>query len=184
MLLELVCEDRHLIANRWEAALSDLTYPEVGATASELPAGYHHIRASRMIGHGRDAFETASTALLSWRMHQRAGVRKVSGPDVAVEGRDVAFRWLLLRFECRVVSVVDELECRGFTYGTLARHPECGEERFVVELDPQTQAVTATITAFSKPSGWIVRAGGPLPRLVQAHMTQRYLRALDARRQA
>lgn len=47
----------------------------------------------------------------------------------------------------------------------------------------QTQAVTATITAFSKPSTWIVRAGGPVPRLVQAHMTQRYLRALDGRRQ-
>lgn len=161
--------------------MSDLTYPEVGATAGELPAGYHHVRASRTIGHGRAAFDTASDVLLSWRMHQRAGARKVSGPDVAVEGRDVTFRWLLLRFECRVVSVVDEPGCRGFTYGTLHRHPECGEERFVVELDPQTQAVTATITAFSKPSTWIVRAGGPVPRLVQAHMTQRYLRALDER---
>ena len=161
--------------------MSDLTYAEVGATASELPAGYHHVRESRTIGHGRADFDTASAALLSWRMHQRAGVRKASGPGTAVAGRDVAFRWLLLRFECRIVSVVDEPECRGFTYGTLPRHPECGEERFVVELDPHTHAVTATITAFSKPSSWIVRAGGPLPRLVQAHMTQRYLRALDER---
>jgi uncharacterized protein (UPF0548 family) len=163
--------------------LADLTYPEIGATAGELPDGYHHVRATRAIGHGRADFDTASAVLLSWQMHQRAGVRKVSGPDVAAQGRDVAFRWLLLRFECRVVSVVDEADRRGFVYGTLPRHPECGEERFVVELHPQTQAVTATITAFSKPSSWMVRAGGPVPRLVQAHMTQRYLRALDARRQ-
>jgi uncharacterized protein (UPF0548 family) len=55
------------------------------------------------------------------------------------------------------------------------------QERFVVELDPETQQVTAAITAFSKPSTRLVRAGGLLSRLVQAHMTRRYLRALDAR---
>jgi uncharacterized protein (UPF0548 family) len=161
-----------------EAALSDLTYPEVGATDGELPGGYHHLRASRVIGHGSAAFEAAASALLSWQMHARAGVQKISGPDVATVGRDVAFRWLLLRFECRVVSVIDDPRRRGFTYGTLARHPERGEERFVVELDPSTQVVTATITAFSKPSGWLARAGGGVARLVQARMTQRYLRAL------
>jgi uncharacterized protein (UPF0548 family) len=159
--------------------MSELTYPEVGATAGELPAGYHHVRASRLIGQGREAFETASAALLSWRMHERAGVRRLAGPDVAIVGRDVAFRWLVLRFECRVVAVIDEPHRGGFAYGTLARHPECGEERFVVELDPHSQDVTATITAFSKPSGWVVRAGGPVPRLVQAFMTRRYLEALQ-----
>jgi uncharacterized protein (UPF0548 family) len=158
--------------------VSELTYSEVGATEGDLPAGYHHVRASRVIGSGRDAFEAASAALLSWRMHERAGVRKQSGPDVATVGRDVAFRWLVLRFECRVVSLVDEPDRRGFTYGTLAKHPERGEERFVVEIDPKTEVVSATITAFSKPSGWVVRAGGPVPRLVQAFMTRRYLSSL------
>jgi uncharacterized protein (UPF0548 family) len=160
--------------------MSDLTYPEVGATAGDLPAGYHHVHASRLIGRGRSDFDTASTALLSWQMHERAGVRKLSGPDVATAGHDVAFRWLVVRFECRVVSVLDEPDRRGFTYGTLARHPERGEERFVVEIDPRTQAVTATIIAFSKPSSWVVRAGGPVPRAVQAFMTRRYLASLVA----
>jgi uncharacterized protein (UPF0548 family) len=160
--------------------MSDFTYPEVGATAGDLPAGYHHVRASRLIGRGRSDFDTASTALLSWQMHERAGVRKLSGPDVATAGHDVAFRWLVVRFECRVVSVLDEPDRRGFTYGTLAKHPERGEERFVVEIDPRTQAVTATIIAFSKPSSWAVRAGGPVPRTVQAFMTRRYLRSLVA----
>jgi uncharacterized protein (UPF0548 family) len=103
----------------------DLTYPGVGATAGELPAGYHHVRASRTIGHGQADFDAASAALLSWQMHRRAGARKISGPDTAIEGRDVALRWLLLRFECQVVSVIDEPGRRGFTYGTLPRHPEC-----------------------------------------------------------
>ncbi|MBD8606038.1 DUF1990 domain-containing protein [Aeromicrobium sp. CFBP 8757] len=158
--------------------MSELTYHEVGATSGELPDGYHHVRASRVIGSGRGAFESASAALLSWQMHERAGVRKLSGPDAATAGNDVAFRWLLLRFECRVVSVMDEPDRQGFTYGTLAKHPECGEERFVVEIDPHTQDVTATITAFSKPSGWLVRAGGPVPRLVQTFMTRQYLASL------
>ena len=114
------------------------------------------------------------------RTPTRAGVRKLSGPEVATAGRDVALRWLVVRFECRVVSVIDEPDRRGFTYGTLAKHPECGEERFVVEIDPRTQVVSATITAFSKPSGWVVRAGGPVPRIVQAFMTRRYLSSLVA----
>lgn len=158
--------------------MSDFTYPEVGATAGDLPAGYHHVRQSRAVGNDREAFEAAATALLTWRMHEGAGVRKLAGPDFATAGSDVSFRWLVLRFECRVVSVLDEPDRRGFTYGTLAKHPECGEERFVVEIDPRTQVVTATITAFSKPSGWLVRAGGPVPRRVQAFMTRRYLDAL------
>lgn len=150
----------------------------MGATAGDLPAGYHHVRATRVIGEGRDDFDAASAALLSWQMHEGAGVRRLSGPDVATAGRDVAFRWLLLRFECQVMCVLDEPDRRGFTYGNLARPPECDEERFVVEIEPATDNVTATITAFSKPSGWVVRAGGPVPRLVQAFMTRRYLSSL------
>lgn len=160
--------------------MPELTYPEVGATAGDLPSGYHHVRESRVVGRGRHDFDAASAAVLSWQMHERAGVKRLSGPDRAVVGRDVTFRWLVLRFECRVVSVLDERDRRGFTYGTLARHPERGEERFVVEIDPATEVVTATITAFSKPSGWLVRLGGPVPRVVQAFMTRRYLTALEA----
>ena len=158
--------------------MSDLTYADVGATGGELPAGYHHVRESRQIGRGRPTFDRASEALVTWQMHERAGVRLISGPDAASDGQDVAFRWLLLRFECRVVSVVDEPNRRGFTYGTLARHPESGEERFMIEIDERTDVVTATITAFSRPSNLLVRLGGPVLRLVQARMTQRYLASL------
>jgi uncharacterized protein (UPF0548 family) len=160
-------------------ASCDLTYPEVGATAGPLPQGYHHVRESRKIGHGQDVFESAASALMSWDMHERAGVHKVIGPSHAVEGAKVTFRWTVMKFECRVVSVIAELDRRGFTYGTLARHPECGEERFVVTFDRKTGVVAIDITAFSKPSSVLVRAVGPVARFVQRWMTRRYLRSFD-----
>ncbi len=79
---------------------------------------------------------------------------------------------------CRVVYVVDEPLRQGFAYGTLLGHPECGEESFVIEMDPDTGAVTARIIAFSRPVHWLVRLGGPLGRAAQSAMARRYLRAL------
>ena len=111
-------------------------------------------------------------------MHRRAGVRRIAGSERVATGADVVFRFVGQRIPCRVISVVDEDDRRGFTYGTLPGHPECGEERFVVERDSATGVVTATITAFSKPGGWRTRLLGPVGRIVQARMTQRYLDAL------
>lgn len=161
-----------------DSTSSDLTYPEVGATDGALPPGYHHVREHRHIGRGRTTFEAACATLMSWEMHERAGVHQVSGPPEAADGDVVAFRWLWMWFECRVISVVAEADRRGFTYGTLARHPECGEEQFLVEYDEAAELVTARITAFSKPANRLIWAVGPLARRVQAHMTQRYLEAL------
>lgn len=161
--------------------LDRLTYADVGATAGELPPGYRHLRISRCIGHGRDVMDAAVETLFTWRMHERAGLNRVEGPDVAVAGSDVAFRWVGIRIECRVVEVVDEAEVRGFAYGTLPRHPETGEERFEVRIDPSTGEVTATVTAFSRPAGSLLRVAGPVGRLVQRRMAERYLAALVPR---
>lgn len=159
---------------------TELTYPEVGATDGTLPSDYHHLQESRRLGQGRAVFEDAANRLLSWGMHERAGVRKVAGPDKAQAGADVAFSWFRLTFECRVLAVVDEPNRQGFTYGTLPRHPECGEERFLVTYDQETQQVDASITAFSKPANRWVWLAGPLARLGQRHMTRRYLEALTS----
>lgn len=158
--------------------MAELTYPEAGATDGVLPVGYHHLQESRRIGQGREAFERAARTLLSWGMHEGAGVHKIAGSSTARSGADVTFSWHLLMFECRVLTVVDELDRRGFTYGTLPRHPECGEEKFLVAIDQDTQEVTATITAFSKPANRLVWLAGPLARYVQRRMTGRYLDAL------
>lgn len=156
----------------------DLTYPEVGATAGELPSGYHHVRVSRELGSGRAVFEAAAEKVMTWQMHRGAGVRVIEAPPRAVVGADVRCSWVGIRIECRVVDVVDVPDRQGFAYGTLPGHPEIGEERFVVEIDPSTELVTASVIAFSKPSGLVMRLGAPVGRLVQKRMTERYVDAL------
>jgi uncharacterized protein (UPF0548 family) len=160
---------------------ADFTYPEVGATAGELPAGYHHVHASAVIGHGPSDLEAAATTLLTWDMHQRAGMRILSAPPRAEAGAEVELRWLGRRIPCRVVDVVDEPRRRGFAYGTLPGHPERGEERFLVSLDEATDDVTASITAFSRPGAWTTKLAGPIGRWIQHWMTRRYLKALRPR---
>ncbi|WP_290512099.1 DUF1990 family protein [Aeromicrobium sp.] len=155
-----------------------LTYDEVGGTAlSPLPAGYHHVRESRSLG--VVDLDDAAEILLTWQMHSRAGVRQVGGAPRATLDAEVTFRFLGQTIPCRVVEVIDEPHRRGFAYGTLQGHPESGEERFVVERDPTTAEVTATIIAFSRPGTWRTRLIGPAGRLLQRRMTQRYLVALQ-----
>src|SRR5690242_8704736 len=49
------------------------TYEEVGATASERPAGYDWLeRSARLV---RRDFEGSSTDLFTWRLHERVGLR-------------------------------------------------------------------------------------------------------------
>jgi uncharacterized protein (UPF0548 family) len=157
--------------------VAELTYPEVGGTAREpLPDGYHHVRVTRSLG-VVDLDEVAEI-LFSWRVQERSGVRRISGPDRVALGADVTFRSLMQTIPCRVVEVVDEQQRRGFAYGTLPGHPETGEERFVAERDPESGEVTATITAFSNPATWVTRLGGPVARLVQRVMSRRYLDAM------
>jgi uncharacterized protein (UPF0548 family) len=155
----------------------ELTYAEVGATAREpLPAGYHHVKAVRSLG--VVDFDEAAEAIMTWQMQERSGVRRVGGPPRATLGADVTFRFLGQKVPCRVIDVVDEPDRRGFAYGTLPGHPETGEERFAVERDPATGEVTATVTAFSNPALWRTKLAGPVGRLLQRAMTQRYLKAL------
>jgi len=157
--------------------MAELTYSEVGATAHvPLPAGYHHVRATRSLG-VVDLDEVAE-AIMTWQMQERSGVRLVSGPPRATVGADVMFRFFGQKVPCRVVDVVDEPDRRGFAYGTLPGHPETGEERFTVERDPASGEVTAIVTAFSNPALLRTRLAGPLGRILQRAMTQRYLNAL------
>ncbi|CAM3074198.1 DUF1990 domain-containing protein [Prescottella defluvii] len=154
-----------------------LTYLEVGATAGELPAGYRHVRESIAIGRGEDVFLAASDALMRWDVHRRAGLRVRAESATAVPGATVELRWCGFPIPCRVIYVLAEPDRRGFAYGTLTGHPESGEELFAVERRPD-DSVHATITAFSRPGRWFTRLGDPVARVVQRHMTRRYLRAL------
>lgn len=107
-----------------------LTYPEVGATAGPLPAGYDHTVRSRIIGTGDRTFRRAAESIAGWQLHRRAGVAVTADSPVATRGAHVSLRlrWgpFVITAPCRVVYVVDEPRRRGFAYGTLHGHPERG----------------------------------------------------------
>jgi uncharacterized protein (UPF0548 family) len=157
-----------------------LTYPEVGATAAgQLPAGYAHLTVSAQIGEGRQRFEQAADAVMHWGMQRGAGLSVRASSEVAVLDAVVVVRMMgFLRAPCRVVYVIDEPDVRGFAYGTLPGHPECGEERFAVRHDPITSAVFAEVSAFSRHGTWWSKAGGPLVAVAQRVIAKRYVSAV------
>lgn len=142
----------------------DFTYHDVGATAAwgddpVPPPGYHFDRARVALGSGRRTFFAAAEALRSWRQFE-VGWADVSLADTPLEaGRVVAVRARVLGLwtlhACRIVYVVDDEQASvrrsGFGYGTLPGHAETGEERFLVEWDLRTDAVTYDVAAFVRP---------------------------------
>ena len=161
-----------------DLAALPLTYAEVGATAGPLPAGYHHVQRSAVIGRGRSRFEEAADRGMRWGMLRGAGVRVEATTAVAAVGSQVIVHLGPVRAPCRVVYVVDEPDRRGFAYGTLPGHPETGEELFAVRYDPASGAVHAEVTAFSRHATWWSRLAGPVTSVAQRVISRRYLRAL------
>ena len=160
---------------------AQLTYADVGSTLTDLPTGFRHLVRTFPIGHGRPAFDAAAEELMSWGVQRGAGLRvSASWPCIelgAVAIVKIRFGFASVRAPVRVVEVVDENDRRGFAYGTLPGHPECGEELFLVAIDPDDN-VTLQIRAFSKPGSVLARCLGPIGRWVQEVFTRRYGRAL------
>jgi uncharacterized protein (UPF0548 family) len=172
-----------------EVADAPFTYDRVAATADPdgLPDGYHHVHATRVVGHGAEAFAAAVDGIRRWQLHRRQGFR-VAPDDPPIEvGTAVAVDVPLVAIHviatCRIAWVVDEVDRFGFGYGTLPVHPESGEEALVVERDAGPNGggeVRLAITAFSRPRHPLVRLAGPMARWQQARVTQGYLDALVA----
>jgi len=158
-----------------------LTYREVGGTAGDLPDGYHHLIRRVLVGYGHRLFTETGDAVQQWQVQVRAGLRVCVSAPAAAPGAVVVLGLGIgpVRVEapCRVVYAIDEPRRRGFAYGTLAGHPESGEEAFVIELHDDG-AVSFTITAFSRPATRLAKIAGPLGGIVQRRITTRYLRAV------
>lgn len=163
--------------------MNTFNYPEVGATArpEALPGDYHQLRHSTRIGHGRPVLEAAGAAVTGFRMHRASGARVDASAERAAPGVDVriSLGWGRLRIAapCRVVWTTADSRRIGFGYGTLAGHPESGEESFVVELRPDG-SVWFAVTAFSRPGRWYTRAAGPLVPVLQRLYARRLGRTL------
>jgi uncharacterized protein (UPF0548 family) len=161
--------------------LGRLTYPveHLGASLGEVaPPGFAWLRDQVSAGHGAADLERATEVVRSWRVLTGAGIRLDPPLPTQRTGAEVVQRVrvgpLLLTAPCVVVAVLDEPRRRGFAYGTVAGHPECGEESFVVEQDDDG-AVRFTITSFSRPGTWWSRLGAPVTRRVQRATVDRYL---------
>lgn len=158
------------------------TYPEVGGTAGALPPGYRHV--NRIRAFADCDFDEAATRLLTWRAHERSGLRVAASSPRAEPGTVVLMRLgpgpLAVRIPCRVVYVIDEPGRAGFAYGTLPGHPESGEELFLLQRDDRG-GVTVTVSAFSRRATLLARAGGVVTRCAQDRMAERYLQAIGCR---
>src|SRR5262249_17263106 len=145
----------------------------VGATTEgrgrpQPPAPYVVDHTRVRLGEGEKVFTAARAALRRWE-HFRLGwggawppaTPACTGEAVAVRARGLGLWWLNA---CRIVSVIDQegpVRSFGFAYGTLPAHAGAGEERFLVEWDPDEGGVWYDILAFSRPQHLLARLGYP-----------------------
>ena len=145
------------------------TYDDVGATRERgfCPPGFHPMNVRTRIGEGEDVFRRAAEAVMTWEMHRTMGVAMKTAADRAAPDVDVTVTLAgVIKAPCRVVWTVEEHRRTGWAYGTLAGHPECGEESFVVDRTGDG-TVWLTVHAFSRAAKWYARAGGPATRGLQ-----------------
>jgi uncharacterized protein (UPF0548 family) len=130
-------------------------HPEVAA--GPRPGSYRdsHRRwvAQEAPGDGQQAFTLLAQAIEHYRIFPPRLGKGVCERRVQV-GDALGLRYFLLPglhifFACRVVDVFHTPLRSGFTYQTLAGHPEVGEETFAVEKDPVTGMLEVSLTAWS-----------------------------------
>ena len=170
--------ERLLAAHRGDP----FSYPAVGGTQGLAPTGYRVDHNRILIGLGLDQFKAAKAAIDAWMMFDldwielfpaRPSVRV--GTIVAVVVRHLGFWSVNIS---RIVYLVNEESKYGFAYGTLARHSEEGEEKFLVEHDKATDEVWYELYAFSKPKHPLARIGYPISRYLQKRFARESLSAM------
>jgi uncharacterized protein (UPF0548 family) len=163
------------------------SYAEVGDTQRNLPPGYKILRGNVHVGKGSDKFASACEALRRWKMFDLPNVWLYWPSAPILAGTVVAvlishFGFWSVNFS-RIVYVIDEDGPKrrfGFAYGTLKEHAEIGEERFTIEWDRATDAVTYDILSFSRPGNWKTRVANPLARRLQNRFITDSLAAMAA----
>jgi uncharacterized protein (UPF0548 family) len=172
---------QRFIASQRELPFS---YPEVGATQSDLPSGYTVDHNRVQLGSGQQCYESAIAAIRNWKQFDLGWVQMVPAETPLETGAVVAILtqhfgiWSLNA--CRVVYLINEespVKKFGFAYGTLSSHVECGEERFTIEWQ-NDGTVWYDILAFSKPNQLLIRFGLPIARMLQRRFAKDSLKAM------
>jgi len=142
-----------------------------GGSLGTPPKGFAHDLSRSEIGRGLPAFTAAREAFQRWKQFDLGWARVANstarialGELVALEAH-TAFLWSI-NFS-RVVEVVDSPHRFGFMYTTTASHVEEGQERFVLDFDPESGSVTYLLEAVSHPRDLLARIGYPLSRGMQ-----------------
>lgn len=148
--------------------------------AGGRPAGFRRTRLSVDLT-GPLPFERGRRALRSWAVHHGARIETWPldqpiqvGATVALATRQLGV-WLSLC--CRVTAVTEEHDASGFTYATLPRHPERGEETFIVTRAPGG-TVRFEIDETRRTNSRLARLAGPLTPILQRRAGQRYLESM------
>jgi uncharacterized protein (UPF0548 family) len=170
------------IARQKDAPFS---YPEIGATRGQPPAGYTVDHNRIKLGLGQNVFAQAVAALRSWQQFELGWVKIVPektplevGITVAVQARTFGL-WSLNA--TRVVYLIESDGPKatfGFAYGTLPDHAERGEERFLIEWRKDDDSVSYDILAFSRPQKLLVKLSVPVVRALQKRFARESLLAL------
>jgi uncharacterized protein (UPF0548 family) len=163
----------------------ELSYKEEGASRGQLPSGYRVQHRRVELGRGLSRFSRACEALRQWKMFDCPGIWLCwpttpiqSGCTVAVLVKHFGF-WSL-NF-CRIVYTIDEdgpIRRFGFAYCTLVEHAERGEERFIIEWDHDSDAVTYDILSFSRPGNWKTFVAYPAARKIQENFVSDSMKAM------
>jgi uncharacterized protein (UPF0548 family) len=136
-----------------------------------VPPGFDCDHTRTQIGHGIEAFRAARQAFLAWLQFDLGWVR-VANPDapiapgqlVAVEAHALGLWSLNIS---RILYTIDEPARFGFAYATTSMHVERGEERFLIEFDPDSGAVYYDLLAVSQPASLLARLAYPYTRSQQ-----------------
>lgn len=130
----------------------------------------------------------AATAILGYDIFPPSVGRAVITRNPVEVGDTVGLRYrfglgLEMFFASRVTERFDEqrgeLWCTGFTYRTLAGHPELGEETFSVEKTVATGEVRVALRSWSRPGILLSKLTAPFARRVQVRSSHAALAHLE-----
>ena len=117
-----------------------------GPDGLHVPRGFVRDHSRSQIGRGAAAFEVAKSAFRRWE-HFNLGWVCIANPDAPIAtGQTIAMESHTLGLWTvnftRILYTIDEPQRFGYGYGTTAMHVERGEERFLLEFDPTSGAVS------------------------------------------
>lgn len=159
-------------AFRLKQSRQGFTYSPIGCTLAEkCPAGFKEDRARIHLGFGREIFDRACEAIRDWVQFPQKWTSIEPDHAKIAEGTTISLvaktYGIYTMNACRIVSVIQDENRFGFSYGTLPGHMESGEERFLIEHGTD-DGVYYEILAYSRPRHWLARLCYPLARLAQA----------------